>query len=109
MTLYFLGEWIAGYLPIPVPGAVIGMIAAFLLLQFHIIPLNWVDTAAVWLLIFMGLFYVPYGVGIVESGDLIEQWGLKIIGLVLVTVLSVFVVSGLLFQSLVRKKLFYNE
>ncbi len=102
--LYLFGEWIAKYLPIPVPGAVIGMVIMFLLLRLRVVPLHWVDNASVLLLTFMGMFYIPYGVGIVESGTLIEKWGLEILGLVLLTILSVFFVSGKLFQNLVHKK-----
>lgn len=109
MGLYLLGEWMAKYLPIPVPGAVIGMVIMFLLLRFRVVPLSWVDSVSVLLLTFMGLFYIPYGVGIIESGEMIERWGLEILGLVLLTVLSVFFVSGRLFQALVLKTFPHHE
>lgn len=96
--LYFIGEWLAGYIPFPVPGSVVGMVLVFVLLQLGVLSLKWVETATVWLLSFLGLFYVPYGVGIVESGPLIGEWGLQILAIIVVTVLSVFAFSGWVFR-----------
>ena len=101
-VIFLAGEYIASYIDFPIPGAVIGMFVVFVLLQLKIIPLVWVDSGSTWLLTFMGLFYVPYGVGIIESGQLLEEWGMQIILLILVTVLSVFACTGWLFQSLTR-------
>lgn len=101
-AIYFLGTWLAGFLPIPVPGAVIGMVIVFALLQTRILPLQWVDQGAVWLLSFLGLFYVPYGVGIVQSGELISLWGGHIVLIVLVTVLVVFLVTARFYQKFSR-------
>lgn len=109
LILFLLGEWIAGWIPFPVPGAVVGMILIFALLQSRIIPLSWVEKAADYILIFMGMFYIPYGVGIVESGHLLTEWGIPILGLVVVTVLSVFLLSGHLFQYLTKKKSLTDE
>lgn len=101
-AIFLIGQQISGYLSFPVPGAVIGMVMVFGLLQLRILPLVWVDTAAVWLLSFLGLFYVPYGVGIVESGPLIEEWGVEVILVMVVTILVVFFSSGWTFQRLVK-------
>jgi|GEM_PF-957684 len=102
--LYFAGEWLSGYSPIPIPGAVVGMIFMFLLLYFKILPLAWVETAAGFLLAFMGLFYIPFGVGIIDSKGFIQEWGWQIIFLVLITVLTVFYTSSKLFQILTKEK-----
>ena len=101
-AIFLIGQWVAGYSPFPVPGAVIGMVVVFGLLQLRILPLAWVDTAAVWLLSFLGLFYVPYGVGIVESGPLIEEWGMEIIVVMVLTIVVVFFASGWVFQGLIK-------
>lgn len=100
--LYFAGEWLAGFITFPVPGSVVGMALVFVLLQFRVLPLHWVDTGTTWLLAFLGLFYVPYGVGIVESGPLIGEWGLRIVGIIAVTVLVVFAFSGRVFRLLLK-------
>lgn len=98
--LYFLGEWLVGFMTFPVPGSVVGMILVFVLLQLRVLPLQWVDTGTAWLLAFLGLFYVPYGVGVVESGPLIGEWGLRMVGIIVVTVLVVFAVSAWVFRLL---------
>lgn len=109
LLLYFTGEWIAGFSPVPVPGAVVGMMLMFSLLRFRIIPLAWVETSASWLLLFMGLFYIPYGVGIAESKDLISTWGWQIILLILITVLTVFFATAKIFQTFIKEKRFHDE
>lgn len=107
--LYFTGEWIAGFSPVPIPGAVVGMILIFSLLHFHIIPLAWVETSASWLLLIMGLFYIPYGVGITENKDLISTWGWQIIFLILLTVLTVFFTTAKIFQKFIKENKSSNE
>ena len=102
-VLFLAGEWLGGFIAFPVPGAVVGMILIFSLLQLHIIPLSWVDQGSVWLLSFMGLFYVPFGVGIMESGDLIGRWGIQVLIIVVMTVCAVFAVSTWTFQKLAEK------
>lgn len=108
-VLYLIGEWMSGYIPFPVPGAVLGMVIVFALLQLHLLPLAWVNAGAVWLLSFMGLFYVPYGVGIVDSGELIQEWGVPIIIIMGVTVLTVFGVSAWIFQNFIDKSSMADE
>lgn len=103
-ALFLLGEWLAGFLPLPIPGAVIGMVVVFVLLQVSVLPLRWVDQTSVWLLTFLGLFYVPYGVGIIESGQLIEKWGIQIMFIMVVTALTGFIVTGWIFQILYNYK-----
>lgn len=107
-AIYFLGTWLSAFLPVPVPGAVIGMVIVFVLLKTRILPLQWVDSGAVWLLSFLGLFYVPYGVGIVQSGELISLWGGHIVLMALVTVLVVFLVSARFYQKFSRTSDFNN-
>src|SRR5690625_3095353 len=109
LILYLIGEWIAGWIPFPVPGAVVGMILIFVLLQSRLIPLTWVEKSTDYILIFMGMFYIPYGVGIVESGYLLSEWGGSFFVLVVVSVCGVFFFSGHLFQYLTRSKIGSNE
>src|SRR5690625_5078432 len=70
---YMLGELISRHLPFPVPGSVIGLILMFILLYSKMIRLEWVDDAAGLLLAFLGMFYVPYGVGIIEVGRSVKK------------------------------------
>lgn len=100
MAVYFAGEWVSKFIPFPVPGSVLGLLLIFALLQFRILPLAWVDRGAIWLMAILGLFYVPYGVGIVKSGPLVAQWGWQILIIIVVTVLSVFAFSSWMFVSL---------
>ena len=107
--IYFVGAWCAQWINFPIPGSVIGMLIIFLMLQFRLIRLDWVQPGAQWLLTYLGLFYVPYGVGIINSGDLLAGWGWQITILVAVTVLSVFTLTGKIYQLLTLKSTQDNE
>ena len=90
------GTWLQGLLHIPIPGPVLGMalLAAWMLLR----PRQQ-DAAVVQvsdgLLGWLGLLFVPAGVGIVASFDLLRgAWTAVIVGLVVSTLLTLLVTAG---------------
>jgi len=87
-----------------VSGNIIGMI-----LLFGALCLRWIDAdkvrpAARFLLGSMALFFVPYGVGLMESYRAIADnlWAIVVAGIV--STIVVLLVSGWTFQSLNRRK-----
>lgn len=104
IALYFAGDFLSALLPFPVPGSVIGLLLIFLLLHAKVIRLEWVDDASSLLLVFLGVFYVPYGVGIIEANDAVkERVGLIFLVITVVTI-SVLFFSAKLFVLLGQKK-----
>ncbi|HLT93683.1 MAG TPA: CidA/LrgA family protein [Membranihabitans sp.] len=101
--IYFVGAWCVQWINFPIPGPVFGMLLIFLMLQCKLIQLDWVQPGAQWLLTYLGLFYVPYGVGIINSGDLLAGWGWQITILVVATVLTVFILTGKIYHFLTLK------
>ncbi len=101
---YLVGDFISKHLPFPVPGSVIGLILIFILLYSKIIRLEWVDDAAGLLLAFLGLFYVPYGVGIIEVDQSVKKDAGLVILLVAIVILTVQFFTGRLFTFLGQKK-----
>lgn len=104
ITLYFVGDFLSALLPFPVPGSVIGLLLIFLLLYTKVIRLQWVDDAASLLLAFLGVFYVPYGVGIIEANDAVKERAGLILLVIAVVTISVLFFSGKLFSLLGQKK-----
>ena len=79
-------------------GNIIGMI-----LLFAALCLRWVRPAARFLLGAMALFFVPYGVGLMDSYRVILEnlWAILVSGIV--STILVLIVAGQTFQSLNRR------
>ncbi len=87
-----------------VSGNIIGMVLLFLLLIFRVVKPETVRPAAKFLLGTMALFFIPYGVGLIESYHVIldNLWAI-VIAATLSTVV-VLLVTGHTFQLFSRKK-----
>jgi holin-like protein len=89
------GEFLRRIFSLPLPGAVIGMcfLAMFLLRKPSALPSSLVSTAEV-LLKYLGLLFVPAGVGVIANMDLIAaEWFPILVALVGSTILSVLVTA----------------
>lgn len=92
-----------------VSGNIIGMILLFAALCLGWVKAETVRPAARFLLGAMALFFVPYGVGLIDSYQVIldNLWAIVISGVV--STIIVLLVSGHTFQRLNRKKLRKND
>ena len=64
--LLLIGNTIARLLHLPIPGSIIGLVLLFLLLQFHIIKLEWIELGAAVLLSELLLFFIPSAIGVID-------------------------------------------
>lgn len=85
-----------------VSGNIIGMILLFAALSLRWVPAERVRPAARFLLGAMALFFVPYGVGLMESYRVILEnlWAIVVSGVV--STVLVLYVTGKTFQTLNR-------
>ena len=97
-----LGDGLAAWLEVPVPGSIIGFALLFLLLQTKIVKLHWVEDGANFLLGRLLLFFVPPTVGIMEYGDLISTDGWRLAAVIIVGTLLVMACSGLVAEVVHR-------
>lgn len=86
-----------------ISGNIIGLILLFASLCMHWVKAETIRPAARFLLGAMALFFVPYGVGLMDSYQVILEnlWAILVSGIVS-TILVLFV-SGKTFQSLNRR------
>lgn len=86
-----------------VSGNIIGMILLFASLCLHWVKPETVRPAAKFLLGAMALFFVPYGVGLMDSYRVILEnlWAILVSGIV--STILVLLVAGKTFQSLNRR------
>ena len=94
--MLYLGNLIAHYVPVGVPGSIWGLLLLFLGLTTRLIHLDWIYLGASLLIRFMAVLFVPVSVGIIKYSDLlIEQVNILLIPNVVSTCVTL-VVMGLL-------------
>ena len=96
-----LGQAISAFLPIPFPGSVLSMIILFLLLFFRIIRVDHIQQKADFLLKNMSFFFIPAGIGILSSFDLIRSSLLPLIIVIVVTTILTFGATALTVQGVI--------
>lgn len=102
LALSYLGDQIASILPFPFPGSVIAMVMLFILLSLKVIKTEQLKDASHFLLAYMGLFFVPPTVGLLESIGLVSnqlwQFFTVVILTTLITLLVTMFVTGFLMR-----------
>jgi len=104
MGFSLLMNRLAVWMHLPVPGSILGIFVLFLLLHFRIVKLEWVELGANWLLAELLLFFIPAAVGVMNYIPLLEQDGIRILAVVILSTLIVMVSSGLLAGALSKRK-----
>ena len=64
--MLYLGNLIAHYVPVGVPGSIWGLLLLFLGLTTRLIHLDWIYLGASLLIRFMAVLFVPVSVGIIK-------------------------------------------
>lgn len=74
----FLGEAVAHFFALPVPGGVIGMLVLFVGLTLHRGVPDWLEQSSQQILRPLTLYFVPASVGIMTMGPLLAQEGIRL-------------------------------
>ncbi len=90
-ALWWVADFAARHLGLPVPGGVIGLAVLLALLLTGGIAPRWVKAGADWLLADMLLFFVPAAVAVVQYGGLFESDGWRLALVVVFGTLTVMV------------------
>lgn len=113
-VFYILLCWLAGnalslLTGSHISGNIIGMVLLFAALCLRWVDAEQVRPAARFLLGSMALFFVPYGVGLIESYHVIldNLWAIVVAGIV--STVAVLYITGRTYQILNRKKPGKNE
>lgn len=87
VIIYYIGTLISQLLSsiIAIPGNLIGMGILYLLLVFKIIKLDTIKETGDYLLKHMSLFFIPFGVSLLVSFDLIRDDLFAIVSIVVIT------------------------
>ena len=100
LFFYFTGEFISYFIDGFIPGSGIGMVLIFLALAFKIVKPNKVKKLSTLLTENMGLFFLPAGVGLMNSLGIISQYWVVIVTASVVSTLLVIASVALIQQKL---------
>ena len=104
LVICFVGEALNKLLNIPIPGNVIGMIIMLIALLSGVLKLEAIEDVTDFLLKHLAFFFVPAGVGIISSMDIIASNLIPLISVILLSTTVVMVVTGITVQILKRGK-----
>lgn len=104
LFFWLVGNGIARFTGIPLSGNVIGMVLLFCALATGAVRPRSVRPAAKFLLGSMALFFVPFGVGLMVSYEILLRHLWAIVAAAVVSTLLVLVAVGWCYQLLERKR-----
>lgn len=104
IVIFQIGNQITKYTHIPIPGSIIGLVLLFLLLQFKIVKMKWIERGANWLLADLLLFFIPSAVGVINYQQAIgSMWG-KLFLVIVLSTLTVMAFTGLTAQIIAKHR-----
>lgn len=104
-AFWAVGEGVARLLPAsPLPGSLWGMLGLFAMLSAGWLPEARVRRASALLVRWLGLLFVPVGVGVVAFGDLIARHAVAIVAAIGVGSLATLLASAIAAAALARRR-----
>ncbi|RIN76912.1 CidA/LrgA family protein [Staphylococcus simulans] len=104
MGITYLGNTLQHLLHIPLAGSIVGLGLFFLLLQFKIIPVKWVEAGSNFLLTTMVFFFIPSVVGVMDIIGDIHLNFVVFFGVIILGTIAVAYVSGLIAEKMARRR-----
>jgi len=103
LFFFLLGEAIAYLLPFSFPGAILGMILLFIALSLKLVKTSDIKIVSDFFLKYMALFFIPAGVSIMSSYELIEQYLLSISVLLVLSTIFMLGFISLIVDYLIKR------
>ena len=103
LFISFIGEVCHYVIPLPVPASIYGLVILFICLCTKWICLESVKETGKFLIEIMPLMFIPAGVGLMDSWEILQPVWFPMITITLVTTILVMVVAGRVTQWIIRK------
>lgn len=103
LGITFLGEILKAVLPLPVPASIYGMLILLIALMTGVLKLESIKAVSKFLIEIMPLMFIPAGVGLMASWDVLSPMLASVVIIVFVTLLTVLGVSGWVAQLVIRR------
>ena len=106
LGLWAVGEYISSFIQniVVVPGSIIGMILLFVLLKIKILKIESISEVSNFFLDNMAIFFIPAGVSLIKSLNLIANNILVLVITILISTIIVMYVTGKLVDIMIDKK-----
>ena len=104
VTISLMGELLNYILPLPVPASIYGLVIMFFCLSLKIIKVSDVKETSAFLIGMLQLMFIPAGVGLIASWDIVQKNFLALSVLIVASTLLVFLVSGRVTQHFLSRK-----
>ena len=103
LAVSLVGEILKMVLPLPVPASIYGMVLMFVLLLTGILKLEQVRDTGRFLIEIMPVMFVPAGVGLMSSWNVLEPVLLPVSIITVITIFTVMAATGLVSQMMIKK------
>ncbi|MCC0636563.1 MULTISPECIES: CidA/LrgA family protein [unclassified Clostridioides] len=106
LCIWVIGEYISSFIQsvILIPGSIVGMLLLFLLLQFKVLDLSSIENISGFFLDNMAVFFIPAGVSLIKSLDLIKENVLVLLLVICLSTLVVMYTTGIIVEKMIKKK-----
>ncbi|MFT8324927.1 CidA/LrgA family protein [Oenococcus sicerae] len=90
---WLISEWMALTFPkFPMPTPVIGLVILYALLTFHVVKIEWVDSFGNLMISLIGFMFVPSGIQLAGTLDLLKTEGWQLIVVIILSTVILLVV-----------------
>ena len=105
LSIWVIGEYISSFIQgiILIPGSIVGMLLLFLLLQFKVLDLSSIENVSGFFLDNMAIFFIPAGVSLIKSLDLIRENVLVLLLVICLSTLIVMYTTGIIVEKMIKK------
>ena len=100
----FIGEFFRMVIPLPVPASVYGLVLLLAALLTGVIKLDQVEGAADFLIEIMPVMFIPAGVGLITSWEVLKTMLVPVCLVTFITLITVMVATGRISQSVIKKE-----
>lgn len=104
VMIYHLGNFIAHFFQLRIPGNVIGLMFLLGLLWMKVIKVEQIEMAAGWLMKHLGFFFIPVSVGCMTLGPVIIKNGVSLLILLFISAFIGLITAGKVTQSVMKRK-----
>lgn len=106
LGIWAVGEYISSLIRsiVVIPGSIVGMILLFLMLQFKIIKLEGTEKISDLFLDNMALFFIPAGVSLIKSLDIIASNVWVLVITILISTVIVMYFTGIVVEKMIKSK-----
>lgn len=103
LIITLIGEILKYLIPLPIPASIYGMVILFVCLMTGLIKLDSVKETGKFMIEIMPIMFIPAGVGLITSWDVLKEILIPVCIITFVTVITVMVATGRVSQRIIRK------